>query len=76
LAFTYARAQGNLRGRYPSYLAGLAVYKRDWHWAQSQDPEESYEEGGFEASVGGNMDFGGGHGGEAGGAAESALGTP
>jgi hypothetical protein len=60
---------------YPSYLAGLAAYKRDWNWAQSQDPEESYEEGGFEASVGGNMDFGGGHGGEVGGAAESALGS-
>jgi hypothetical protein len=58
----------------PSYLAGLAAYRRDWNWAQNQDPEESYEEGGLEASVGGNFDFGGGQGGEAGGTAESALG--
>lgn len=59
---------------YPSYLAGLAAYRRDWNWAQGQDPEESYEEGGFEAAVNGSFDFGGGQGGEAGGAAEQALG--
>lgn len=47
---------------YPSYLAGLAAYKRDWHWAQDQDPEESYEEGGIKASAGASFDFGGGHG--------------
>jgi hypothetical protein len=45
----------------PSYLAGLAAYKRDWHWAQDQEPEESYEEGGVEFVAGGGFDLGSGH---------------
>ncbi|MGH2781228.1 MAG: hypothetical protein ACRDLA_07425 [Thermoleophilaceae bacterium] len=47
---------------YPSYLAGLAAYKRDWHWAQDQEPEESYEEGGIKATAGASFDFGTSHG--------------
>ena len=47
---------------YPSYLAGLAAYKRDWHWAQDQEADESYEEGGIGYSLGGSFDAGASHG--------------
>lgn len=47
---------------YPSYLAGLAAYKRDWHWAKDQEADESYEEGGIGYSLGGSFDAGASHG--------------
>jgi hypothetical protein len=59
---------------YPSYLAGLAAYKRDWHWAQDQDPEEGYKEGGLEVTVGARFDAGGGHGGGLGAEGSETLG--
>jgi hypothetical protein len=46
----------------PSYLAGLAAYKRDWHWAQDQHSEERYEEGGIKAGAGASFDYGASHG--------------
>jgi hypothetical protein len=59
---------------YPSYLAGLAAYKRDWHWAQDQEADESYEEGGIGYSLGGSFDAGASHGGRVEAEGEDAFG--
>jgi hypothetical protein len=59
---------------YPSYLAGLAAYRRDWNWAQDQEPDESYEEGAMGYSLGGSFDAGASHGAKVEAEGESALG--
>jgi hypothetical protein len=58
----------------PTYLAGLAAYKRDWNWAQGQEPEESYEEGGIKAGAGATFDYGASHGAGLGGEGAETLG--
>jgi hypothetical protein len=58
----------------PTYLAGLANYKRDWHWAQGQEPEESYEEGGVKAFAAPTFDAGASHGAELGAGGLKSLG--
>jgi hypothetical protein len=59
---------------YPSYLAGLAAYRRDWNWAQRQEADESYEEGGIGYSLGGSFDAGASHGASAEAEGESTIG--